>query len=59
LSDENAHQLAAFLSRTPNACARDAVPHAFGIESGAGRQNLPGREGMDGFFYAVLEHAGA
>ena len=59
LSDENAHQLAAFLWRTPNACARDAVPHAFGIESGAGRQNLPGREGMDGFFYAVLEHAGA
>jgi len=59
LSDENAHQLAAFLARTPDASARDVVPHAFGIESGVGRQNLPGRDGMDGFFYAVVERAGA
>lgn len=59
LSDENAHQLAAFLARTPQAIARDAVPHAFGIASGVGRQNLPGQGGMDGFFYAVVERAGA
>ncbi len=59
LSDENAHQLAAFLARTPDARARDAVPHAFGIASGIGRQNLPGRDGMDGFFYAVVERARA
>ncbi len=57
LSDENAHQLAAFLARTPDAVARDAVPAAFGIASGVGRQNLPGQDGMDGFFYAVVERA--
>ncbi|MEO6065569.1 MAG: 16S rRNA (cytosine(967)-C(5))-methyltransferase RsmB [Lysobacterales bacterium] len=59
LNDENAHQLAAFLARTPQAIARDAVPHVFGIASGVGRQNLPGQAGMDGFFYAVVERAGA
>ena len=59
LSDENAHQLAAFLARTPDATARDAVPHTFGIASGVGRQNLPGQDRMDGFFYAVVERAGA
>ena len=26
----------------------------FGREAGAGRQRLPGEDGMDGFFYAVL-----
>ena len=55
LPDENADQIAAFLARTPAAVALDAVPHGFGRASGAGRQNLPGEGGMDGFFYAVVE----
>lgn len=55
LPDENADQIAAFLARTPDAVALDAVPHAFGRASGAGRQNLPGEGDMDGFFYAVVE----
>ncbi|HVF34011.1 MAG TPA: 16S rRNA (cytosine(967)-C(5))-methyltransferase RsmB [Candidatus Saccharimonadia bacterium] len=55
LADENARQIAAFLARTPAARALDAVPAWFGRESGAGRQNLPGEGGMDGFYYAVLE----
>lgn len=58
LADENAHQVAGFLARTPGAAALDAVPHSFGIQAGAGRQNLPGMAGMDGFFYAALGHAG-
>lgn len=55
LADENAHQVDAFLARTATARALDAVPHWFGRASGAGRQNLPGEGGMDGFYYAVLE----
>jgi len=57
LSDENVQQVAAFLARTPDAVALDAVPHAFGIASGAGRQNLPGQGDMDGFFYAAMGRA--
>jgi 16S rRNA (cytosine967-C5)-methyltransferase len=33
------------------------VPAAFGRAAGAGRQNLPGTGGMDGFFYAIVEKA--
>lgn len=55
LKDENARQVDAFLARTPGARALDAVPGWFGHASGAGRQNLPGEGGMDGFYYAVLE----
>ena len=56
LSDENERRIAAFLDRTPGAVARDAVPAGFGRRTGHGRQNLPGERGMDGFYYAVLEH---
>lgn len=55
LKTENAIQVGAFLARTPDAVAGDVVPSAFGCAAGAGRQNLTGTSGMDGFFYAVME----
>jgi len=47
----------AFLARTADAVA---VPldERFGRISGAGRQRLPGEDGMDGFFYALVRKAG-
>jgi 16S rRNA (cytosine967-C5)-methyltransferase len=53
LNDENERQVAAFLARTPDAHAV-ALDARFGRASGAGRQRLPGEDGMDGFFYALL-----
>lgn len=53
LKAENENQIAAFLSRTPNAHAEILDP-AFGHAAGPGRQRLPGELGMDGFFYARL-----
>jgi 16S rRNA (cytosine967-C5)-methyltransferase len=53
LKAENESQVAAFLQRTPDAVARP-LDARFGRTSGAGRQRLPGEDGMDGFFYAVL-----
>lgn len=55
LNAENAIQIDAFLARTPDAVACNAVPAAFGRATGAGRQNLTGAGGMDGFFYAIVE----
>jgi 16S rRNA (cytosine967-C5)-methyltransferase len=55
LPHENARQIDAFLARTADARAIDAIPARFGRQAGAGRQNLPGADGMDGFFYAVVE----
>jgi 16S rRNA (cytosine967-C5)-methyltransferase len=56
LAEENAQRIDAFLMRTP-----DAEPQALdanhGQVSGAGRQRLPGDDGMDGFFYALLRKA--
>lgn len=57
LKDENEHQAAAFLARTPDAVAA-ALDARFGHASGPGRQRLPGEEGRDGFFYARLVKAG-
>lgn len=54
LREENEAQVAAFLARHPDASAA-ALPPVFGHASGAGRQRLPGEDGMDGFFYARLE----
>ena len=53
LAAENGAQIAAFLARHDDATACPILPawHA----AGAGRQNLPGEGGMDGFFYAVVE----
>ena len=53
LPAENSRQVEAFLARTPAARALP-LDARFGRESGAGRQRLPGEEGMDGFYYALL-----
>ena len=58
LREENAGQVAAFLSRTPGA-ALDALDDCFGRDTGFGRQRLPGEEGMDGFFIARLRKSPA
>ncbi|MCX7034848.1 MAG: 16S rRNA (cytosine(967)-C(5))-methyltransferase RsmB [Arenimonas sp.] len=57
LRDENERQVDDFLARTQDA---SPVPldERFGRVSGAGRQRLPGEDGMDGFFYALLRKAG-
>jgi len=49
LPEENQQQIAAFLARTP-----DAVLSETGTSEQPGRQNLPGAEEGDGFFYAKL-----
>lgn len=56
LQRENAGQIDAFLARTPDALV-EPLAETFGHEAGAGRQRLPGEEGMDGFFYARLRKA--
>jgi 16S rRNA (cytosine967-C5)-methyltransferase len=53
LAEENARQVESFLARTPQARALP-LDARFGRESGPGRQRLPGEEGMDGFYYALL-----
>ena len=53
LARENAVQVDAFLARTPDAVA-EPLDARFGRVAGAGRQRLPGEDGMDGFFYAKL-----
>lgn len=54
---ENAHQVDAFLARTPDARA-EPLDERFGRSSGVGRQRLPGEHAYDGFFYARLRKAG-
>jgi 16S rRNA (cytosine967-C5)-methyltransferase len=54
LKDENERQIDAFLARTPDA-SPVALPDSFGRASGVGRQRMPGDDGGDGFFHAVLE----
>jgi 16S rRNA (cytosine967-C5)-methyltransferase len=54
LPAENAQQIDAFLRRQPDARPLP-LPGDWGRASGAGRQTLPGENGMDGFFYALLE----
>ena len=56
LREENQAQVADFLARTPDA-QPGSLDARFGREAGAGRQRLPGEDGMDGFFYAVLVKA--
>ncbi len=56
LHEENAGQVDAFLARTPDAAA-EPLDGRFGRVSGAGRQRLPGEDGMDGFFYARMRKA--
>ena len=57
LARENAVQVDAFLARTPDAVA-EPLDARFGRVAGAGRQRLPGEDGMDGFFYARLRKQG-
>lgn len=54
---ENAVQIEAFLTRTPDAVA-EPLDDRFGRIAGPGRQRLPGEDGMDGFFYAKLRKRG-
>jgi 16S rRNA (cytosine967-C5)-methyltransferase len=56
LARENAAQIDAFLARTADAAA-EPLDERFGHPAGAGRQRLPGEDGMDGFFYARLRKA--
>ncbi len=58
LADENAGNVEAFLARTPDANA-EPLDERFGRPAGAGRQRLPGEDGMDGFFYALLRKPAA
>ena len=56
LPDENQRQVEAFLARTPDAAALP-LGEAEGRAAGPGRQRLPGDDGTDGFFYALLRKA--
>ena len=58
LAAENARQVEAFLSRTPDA-RLDPLDARFGRDTGHGHQRLPGESGMDGFFHARLEKTAA
>lgn len=58
LKVENEMQVYAFLARTPGASA-EMLDARFGRIAGAGRQRLPGEDGMDGFFYARLRNDAA
>jgi 16S rRNA (cytosine967-C5)-methyltransferase len=53
LPGENSRQVEAFLARTPQARALP-LDARYGRESGPGRQRLPGEDGADGFYYALL-----
>jgi 16S rRNA (cytosine967-C5)-methyltransferase len=53
LAAENSRQIEAFLARHADAAPAPVLP-AWHV-AGAGRQNLPGEGGMDGFFYAIVE----
>lgn len=53
LKDENETQVAAFLERTGDA-RTEALDARYGQDRAVGRQRLPGDDGMDGFFYALI-----
>jgi 16S rRNA (cytosine967-C5)-methyltransferase len=53
LPAENAERITTFLAGNPNARLIPIVA-PWGRDTGAGRQILPGEDGMDGFFYALL-----
>lgn len=53
--EENGGQIAAFRDRTSTAVTANAgILSLPGLDSGTGRQILPGDAGMDGFYYACL-----
>jgi 16S rRNA (cytosine967-C5)-methyltransferase len=54
---ENAERIAAFLARTGDA-AELQLDARYGRAAQPGRQRLPGEDGMDGFYYALIgKHA--
>jgi 16S rRNA (cytosine967-C5)-methyltransferase len=56
LTPENTDRISAFLAAHPE--AREATPTAaWGEATAAGRRIRPGEADMDGFYYAVIEHA--
>lgn len=57
LRDENERVIDGFLARWPEASPRP-LDARFGRASGAGRQRLPGEDGMDGFYYCLLQRPG-
>ncbi len=57
LRAENEAVIDGFLGAHSDARVRP-LPEACGHAAGEGRQNLPGNEGMDGFYYARVEKAG-
>lgn len=54
LPEENEQQVTGFLSRHVDA-REHPIDAAWGVARSVGRQTLPGEEGMDGFYYALLE----
>ncbi|KTD66870.1 ribosomal RNA small subunit methyltransferase B [Legionella steelei] len=53
MSVENEQQIANFVATHPD-CTIIKEPWTWGHATGHGQQILPGEQGMDGFFYAVL-----
>ena len=53
LREENAARVAAFLQRHPDASERP-LDDRFGEAASPGRQRVPGADGMDGFYYALV-----
>ncbi len=56
LPDENSRQVEAFLAEYPDAY-QQPIDAAWGRAQTVGRQILPGEQGMDGFYYALLGKA--
>lgn len=57
IAEENEKQIAAFLATCKDAHCLDE-DQSWGRSTGHGRQILPGEQGMDGFFYSVLQKDG-
>jgi 16S rRNA (cytosine967-C5)-methyltransferase len=57
LRAENSERIASFLARTADA-SEFALDAHFGRIAHPGRQRMPGEDGMDGFYYALLSKAG-
>jgi 16S rRNA (cytosine967-C5)-methyltransferase len=53
LPQENHLQISAFLRETNNA-KEIPIDASWGEQAAAGRQLIPGRDNMDGFYYACL-----
>jgi 16S rRNA (cytosine967-C5)-methyltransferase len=56
LKAENEDQIHAFLNHHADAHVVP-LPEYYGLDREIGRQRLPGQDGMDGFFYALLKKA--